>query len=147
MVSNGGSAMSGTSDDRERAKEVWSVEDHLRGQPASSIELYRRFADLVEACGPVVYAVSKSIITFKGSRRGFAGAKPTSRGLTGYMDLQRPVVDPRFTSSAPYTKRLFVHQVRITGLDELDDVFSGWVREAYAVGQGAHLAPPSGPPA
>ena len=43
MVSNGSSAIPGTSDDRKRTKEVWSVEDHLRGQPASSIELYQDY--------------------------------------------------------------------------------------------------------
>ena len=118
---------------------VWTVEDHLRGRPEASVALYRRFVELVEACGPFTYAVSKSGITFKGSRRGFAGARPTSTGLTGYLDLQRAVDDRRFTSSAPYTKRLFVHQVRITQLSDLDEEFAGWVREGYAVGQGAHL--------
>ena len=59
-------------------------------------------------------------ITFKGSRRGFAGVKPTSRGLDGYLDLQRRVEDPRIRSSAPYTKRLFVHQFRVSTADQLD---------------------------
>jgi hypothetical protein len=66
---------------------VWRVEDHLAGQPAGSVALYRRFI-----------------------------------------------------SAAPYTSRLFVHQVRLTDLDDLDDQFGGWIREAYAVGQGAHMA-------
>jgi hypothetical protein len=83
-------------------EDAWSAEDHLRGQPAGSIELYRRFVELVAACGPFSYAVSKTMITFKGSRRGFAGARPTARGL------------------------------------------AGWVREAYAVGQGAHMTAPGG---
>jgi hypothetical protein len=118
----------------------WTVEDHLRGQPAGSVALYERFVELVAACGPFTYAVSKTIITFKGSRRGFAGARPTARGLTGYVDLQRVVTDRRFISSSPYTKRLFVHQVRLVSLDELDDEFAGWIREGYDVGQGAHVA-------
>jgi hypothetical protein len=63
---------------------VVSVEDHLRDKPAASVELYDRFVDLVSACGPFTYAVSKTTITFKGSRRGFAGARPTKTGLTGY---------------------------------------------------------------
>jgi hypothetical protein len=121
------------------AADVWTVEDHLRGQPASSVELYRRFVALVEACGPFRYAVAKTTITFKGTRRGFAGARPTARGLAGYLDLQRTVDDPRLPSVAPYTKRLFVHHFRIRMLDELDAEFAGWVREAYDVGQGAHL--------
>jgi hypothetical protein len=62
--------------------------------------------------------------------------------LRGYLDLTRQVSDPRILSSTPYTKRLYVHQYKITALDELDEQFAGWLAEAYAVGQGAHLAEP-----
>ena len=62
------------------------------------------------------------------------------KALDGYLDLQRQVTDPRIRRSAPYTKKLFVHQFRVTSLDQLDDQFAGWVAEAYAVGQGAHLS-------
>jgi Domain of unknown function (DUF5655) len=117
----------------------WTVEDHLRDQPAASVALYRDFVRLVEACGPFSYAVAKTTITFKGSRRGFAGARPTARGLAGYLDLQRAVEDPRIRSVAPYTSKLFVHQFRIAGPDELDAEFAGWVTEAYEVGAGGHL--------
>ncbi len=122
--------------------EQWTVEDHLRGKPPVSVALYLRFVQLVAACGPFTYAVAKTTITFKGSRRGFAGAKPTPRGLTGYLDLTRQVTDPRIISSSPYTKRLFTHQVRLTRLEELDDDFAALIREAYAVGEGAHLSSP-----
>jgi Domain of unknown function (DUF5655) len=123
---------------------AWTVEDHLGGKPPGVVALYQRFVELVEACGPVEYSVSKTAITFKGSRRGFAGAKPTNRGLDGYLDLQHRVEDPRIRSASPYTKRLFVHQFRVTAADQLDDEFAGWVREAYDVGQGGHLARPPG---
>jgi hypothetical protein len=119
----------------------WTVEDHLAGQPESSVALYRDFVRLVEACGPFSYAVSKTSITFKGTRRGFAGARPTPQGLRGYFDIQRAVEDPRITNVSPYTKRLFVHHFRITAPAELDAEFAGWIREAYDVGGGAHLAP------
>jgi hypothetical protein len=123
--------------------EQWTVEDHLRDKPPVSVALYLRFVQLVAACGPFTYAVSQTTITFKGSRRGFAGARPTTRGLAAYLDLTRRVADPRITSSAPYTKRLFTHQVRLTRLEELDDGFAELIREAYAVGAGAHMAEPS----
>jgi len=42
--------------------------------------------------------------------------------------------------ATPYTKRLFVHQFRISNREQLDDELAGWVREAYEVGQGGHLA-------
>src|SRR5690554_5059476 len=94
----------------------WTVEDHLAGKPAASVAMYRRFVELVEACGEFTYSVSKTTITFKGARRGFAGARPTASGLRAYLDLQRAVDDPRVTSVSPYTKRLFVHQVSLTDI-------------------------------
>ena len=120
---------------------AWTIEDHIAGKHPLVIELYQRFVRLVEACGPFEYSVAKTAITFKGSRRGFAGAILGSKGLDGYLDLQRRIEDPRFRRSSPYTKRLFVHHFRITGPEQLDGDFAGWVREAYAVGHGAHLHP------
>ena len=122
----------------------WTVEDHLRGRSPAVLAPYQRFIELVSACGPFTYAVSKTAITLKGTRRGFGGAKPTDRSLDGYLDLQRRVQDPRIRRATPYTRRLFVHQFRVTDLDQLDEEFAGWVREAYAVGQGAHLQMPPG---
>jgi hypothetical protein len=49
------------------------------------------------------------------------------------------VEDARITRSAPYTKRLYVHHFRIDSLDQFDDCFVGWLRDAYQVGAGAHL--------
>lgn len=120
--------------------QAWTVADHLRGKPAGSVALYEAFVALVAACGPFTYAVAKTTITFKGSRRGFAGARPIDRGLVGYLDLQREVRDARIRSVAPYTARLFVHHYRVSRPEELDAEFAGWVREAYDVGQGGHLA-------
>jgi hypothetical protein len=120
----------------------WTVERHLAGQPPDSVALYEAFAALVGACGPFRYVVAKTTITFAGRRRGFAGARPDQRGLRGYLDLQRVLTDPRITNVSPYTTRLFVHHYRVTELAQLDDEFAGWVREAYAVGQGEHLTRP-----
>jgi hypothetical protein len=117
----------------------WTVERHLENKPDEVVALYNRFIRLAEACGPFVYSVAKSAITLKGSRRGFAGATPRQSSLTGYLDLQRRVVDARIQRSSEYTKRLFVHRFKVVALEELDDEFGAWLCEAYAVGQGAHL--------
>lgn len=113
--------------------------DHLAGKPERSVGLYHAFVRMIAACGDYMVSPSKTTITFKGARRGFAGARPDDRGLVGYLDLERVVVDPRITSASPYTQRLFVHHYRIREQAELDDEFAAWVRETYAVGQGAHL--------
>ena len=119
--------------------DAWTVEDHLVGKPDDVVALYERFITLVQGFGPFSYRVTKTAITLKGTRRGFAGAKPTQRSLDGYLDLQRQPRDPRITRVSAYTKQLFVHQFRVTSLDHLDEEFAGWIREAYDVGAGAHM--------
>lgn len=118
--------------------ETWTVEDHLRGKPAETVDLYRRFVRLVEQCGPFEYSPIRRQIGFQ-LRRIFAGVKLTDRGLEGYLDIARKVESPRFRNVSPYTKRLFVHHFRISSPEELDDEFAGWIRESYAVGEGRHL--------
>lgn len=123
--------------------EEWTVERHLRDKPEHVVVLYHHFIRLAEACGPFSYSVAKTAITLKGSRRGFAGVTPKRASLTGYLDLQRRVEDPRILRSSPYTRRLFVHRFRVAAPGELDGEFAEWLREAYDVGQGAHLSPPT----
>ncbi|MCK0112096.1 DUF5655 domain-containing protein [Ornithinimicrobium sp. F0845] len=118
----------------------WTVDDHLRDKPAANVVMFHRFVELVGDCGPFEFSPSKSTVTFKGVRRGFAGARPTAAGLTVYLDLQRELADdPRVGSVSPYTSRLFVHHLRLTSLDQFDAELAGWIREAYAVGAGEHL--------
>lgn len=122
---------------------MWTVERHLQGKRPEVIELYHRFIELAQASGPFTYAVSKSAITLKGTRRGFAGATLGERALKGYLDMPRLVQDARITRSAPYTKRLYVHHFRIDSPGQLDEKFAGWLGEAYQVGAGAHLGHPA----
>ena len=118
---------------------VWTVEDHLAGQPAASVALFHRFVELVAGNGPYTCSVTKTTIAFKGARRGFAGARPAARGLTGFLDLQRMAADRRVIKANPYTKRLYVNHFRIAEMADLDHTFADLIAEAYAVGQGAHL--------
>jgi hypothetical protein len=118
--------------------DIWTAERHLVSLPERVIDLYARFVELVSACGPFHLSVTKTAIAFKGPHRGFAGAKPRQSSLDGFLDLERRVRDERFRRVSPYTKKLYVHQFRITSLDQLDDPFAVWVHEAYAVGCGAH---------
>jgi hypothetical protein len=121
----------------------WTVERHLAGKRPEVIALYHQFIELAQACGPFTYAVSKSAITLKGTRRGFAGAIPGEQALRGYLDLPRLVQDTRITRSDPYTRHLYVHHFRIDSPGQLDEQFAGWLAEAYQVGAGAHLGPPA----
>jgi hypothetical protein len=117
----------------------WTVERHLEALPDSIVELYDAFIELVDACGPFEYRVTKTAIALKGVRRGFAGLKPKTRSLDGFLDLQRRIADDRFLRVSAFTKRLYVHQFRLTDPAQLDTAFRSWIREAYEVGAGAHL--------
>lgn len=122
------------------ATRTWTVEDHLQDADPAHVELWQQVVALIEACGPVTVLPHKTTVAFAGERRGFAGARPTKHGVDGFLDLQRPLApDRRIRRVSPYTKRLFVHQFRVTSPADLDEEFAGWVREAYAVGAGAHL--------
>jgi hypothetical protein len=116
----------------------WTVVRHLAELPQNVVDLYERFVEVVSACGPYGLSVTKTAIAFKGSHRGFAGAKPCRTSLDGFLDLQRQVEDDRFHRVSPYTKKLYVHHFRLAELAQLDESFVGWVEEAYAVGCGAH---------
>jgi hypothetical protein len=63
----------------------WSVERHLAGKPEVVIDLYERFVQLIAACGPFTYGITKTAITFNGTHRGFAGAKPRKSSLDGFL--------------------------------------------------------------
>lgn len=119
--------------------EQYTVEHHLRGKPAFAVALFHRFVEIVSSNGPFTYAVDKTTVVFKGTRRGFAGGGPNSRGLSGFLDLQRPIDDARVRRSAPYGRSLFVVFFAVTTPEQLDDTFAAWVGEAYQVGAGAHL--------
>jgi hypothetical protein len=126
---------------RVESAEGWSVERHLADKPTAVVDLYRSFVRLLTACGPYTVSVTKTAIAFKGTQRGFAGAKPRKASLDGFLDLQREVQDQRFLRVSPYTKSLYVHQFRITSAAQLDEFFAALVTEAYQVGCGAHRQP------
>ncbi|WP_109212006.1 MULTISPECIES: DUF5655 domain-containing protein [Microbacterium] len=120
----------------------WTVEDHLRDADPGAVRLWHRIDELILSFGPVTRSVAKTTITFKGPRRGFAGARPWRTGVRGYFDLMRELPpDPRILSASPYGRKLFVHQFRLADESEFDDAVAGWLREAYDVGCGAHLGP------
>ena len=111
------------------ASPEWTVERHLEAGSESGRALWYRFAELVAGFGEHSLSVAKTTVTFKGPKRGFAGARPKGDELLGYFDVTYQVVDdPRIRTVAPYQKDLFVHHFRISSIDE---EFAGWIRDAY----------------
>jgi hypothetical protein len=106
----------------------WTVERHLEAGSDLGRALWYRFAELVAGFGEHSLSVAKTTVTFKGPRRGFAGARPNGDELVGYFDVTYRVEDPRIRSVSPYQKDLFVHHFRVSSID---DDFAGWISDAY----------------
>ena len=120
--------------------DIWTIERHLEAGSEQGRVLFHRFVDIVAACGDYTTAVAKTTITFKGPRRGFAGARPKGDRLHGYFDVTYRVDDPRIGSVAPYQKDVFVHHFRVDSPEQLDDQFAQWIADAYdQVGCGNRL--------
>ena len=120
--------------------DVWTIERHLHAGSERGCDLFRRFVEIVAGCGDYTTSVAKTTITFKGPRRGFAGARPVGDRLQGYFDVTYRVDDSRIRSVSPYQKDLFVHHFRVESPEELDDDFAAWIADAYdQVGCGNRL--------
>jgi hypothetical protein len=111
--------------------DVWTIERHLEAGSDDGRALFHRFVDIVAACGEYTTSVAKTTITFKGPRRGFAGARPNGDRLQGYFDVTYRVADPRIRSASPYQSDLFVHHFRVDSPEQMDDQFARWIADAY----------------
>ena len=121
--------------------ELASVEAYLAGKNARAVELFRRFAQLVEACGPSDVAPRSSIVYWK-RERVFAGAYVNGRRLELNIDLLREAEHPCLLAAFHTTQRVVTHRIRITEPGELDDSIAALLREAYAdVGPGTRGRP------
>ena len=116
-----------------------SVDDIFGSASDLSLEIFERFTSVVNEIGPFDYSITRSGVGFAGTHRVFAAVRPTRRGLGGFIDLTYEVDDERFSKVEPYTKGLFIHKLALTHRDQLDDNFTGWIRDAHDVGAGHHL--------
>jgi hypothetical protein len=100
----------------------------------------------VSALGPVQVLSEKTRIALQ-LRMSFAAFMPRRRWLNGHLVLARRVDSLRFLRIDALSPRNVVHAFRLTAPDEVDDQFTAWLGEAYAVGAQRHLSrpPPQAP--
>lgn len=97
--------------------------------------LYRRFAQLVRECGPVVIIPTKTRIGFQ-SRLIFASVdRLTAEGMQVHVVLPRRVEHPRFAKIRSLSLLAHAHYFSVQSVDELDEEVGGWLKEAYAIGR------------
>ena len=107
-----------------------SIDEYLDGKNAGAVELFRRFQELVESCGPSVVAPSRTIVYWK-RNRVFAGAFVEGRRLGLNIDLLREAEHPTLLAAFPHTKRVITHRLRATEPEQLDDAMAALLAEAY----------------
>jgi hypothetical protein len=103
------------------------------------VALYERFAALVEQCGPVILAPTKTRIGFQ-VRMIFAAVSLKEESFSCHVVLSRRLENPRFTGIQSLSPRNHVHHFRIQSEEELDDEVASWLQEAYKVGEQKHLS-------
>lgn len=105
--------------------------------------MFDRLRAAIEAIGPVAVLPEKSRIAFH-VRMSFAAVMPRKNWLDGHLVLARRVDSPRFRRIETFSPRNVLHAFRITSPDEIDGEFTGWLAEAYSVGEQHHLDVPAG---
>jgi hypothetical protein len=110
----------------------------LDGKPPEIADIVHRAIAVARECGEVTVLPEKTRIALA-ARMSFAALMPRRRWVDGHVVLARRSEDPRFTRIETYSPRNHLHAFRLRSLDEVDDRFREWMREAYSVGMQRHL--------
>ena len=107
-----------------------SVDAYLEGKNPEAVTLFKLFERLVERCGSVAAAPSRTVVYWK-RERVFAGAHLNGRRLELVIDLLREAEHPLLLSSFKTTKRVITHRLRVTAAEQLDNSIAALLVEAY----------------
>jgi hypothetical protein len=116
----------------------YTVAQHLQAGAAAAVELYERFVEQVRTCGPIAIVPTRTGIGFQ-VRTIFASVSLHEQGLDGHLVLARRLEDAAFTRIEALAPERHGHYFRFDAGEGLHDRLTGWLREAYAVGQQRHL--------
>jgi hypothetical protein len=119
----------------------YDLEAHFTDKPPEIRALFDALLARVVACGPVRVLPEKTRIAFQ-VRMSFAAAIPRRGWLDGHLVLARRVERPLFRRIDSLSPRNHVHLFRLRSAADLTPEFDALLREAYAVGEQKHLAPP-----
>lgn len=114
------------------------LDDHFVGGDPEVRATFDAILAAIRLLGPVTVLPEKSRIALQ-VRMSFAALMPRRRWLDGHLVLARPVDSTRFRGVQAYSPRNVVHTFRLHGPDEVDAEFTGWLAEAYWVGEQRHL--------
>jgi len=100
--------------------------------------IYQKFAQMVQACGPVTIIPQKTRVTFQ-VRMRFVSLYPRKAHLLGGFVFARRHAHRKFHKVETLSLLNHLHHFRLKSEEELDTDFRRWIEEAYAVGEQKHL--------
>ena len=115
-----------------------SLDSHFTGKSEHVRELFDALVKMIKDCGPFKVLPEKTRIAFQ-VRMSFIAVQVRRNYLIGHFVFARRVEHPRFTRVETFSPRNHLHAFRLNRLEDLDDEFAAWGREAYAVGAQRHL--------
>lgn len=113
------------------------LDAHFAGKAPAVRQTFDRIVALAESFGPVTVLPEKTRIALH-VRMSFAAFTPRRNWLDGHLVLAQRFESPRFRNIEVYSPRNVLHAFRLTGPEQVDEEFAGWLREGYRVGAGEH---------
>jgi hypothetical protein len=110
-----------------------TIDEHFEGKAVEIRRLFAALSRAVRRCGKVHVYAQKSRIVFQ-TRGRFVAVTPRKQYLGGHIWLKRRRTHPCIHRVDSLLDRDFVHNFRITTIQDLDEEFCDLLREAYAVG-------------
>jgi uncharacterized protein DUF5655 len=117
----------------------FSLEDLFARSEPHVWKLFRQFASMVRACGPVHMIPQKTRVVFQ-ARMRFIGVTPRKSHLICHFVLPRKIDNERFHKIETFNPRCHAHYLRVGEEIDLDADVVRWLKEAYEVGEQMHLA-------
>lgn len=106
------------------------IDDHFVNKP---LEIRSLFDHLIHSlAGYLKFSISpvKTTIYLK-NYSSFAAVYVRKKYLIVEFAADKVILDERIFKSTQYTKKLRIHYTRIHVKKDIDDLFIGWIRDAY----------------
>lgn len=117
----------------------YGLANHFQKKDHAVRRLFDAFRAIVRECGPATVYAQKTRIVFQGEVR-FAGVMPRKHWLDVALWLTRRYDHPALRKIEFIPPSAYSHHLRIRNPNDYDAAFKRLVRDAYAIGQRAHLA-------
>ena len=116
----------------------YTLEQFFAGCEPHVPRLFKKFARMVRACGPVRVIPQKTRVAFQ-VRVRFGGAVRRKSYLLCGLALPRILHHPRFIKIESFAPHFHGHWFRVDSERDLDAEVRRWIQEAYGVGAQRYL--------